>query len=154
MNSRVTAIGFIIIAAFVGLFVFAFFRLTPIYLEQMKVASILNDVKVNLDNQNATIIQIKSAIEKRLDVEMVYGRTRKDFKIVRTGNWLQVLLRTMKIARITLAMSTSSSYLTRSVEIYKVTMAEDWCSKTLGLPIFGYEFVGAGAHAPERIIMQ
>jgi len=52
----------------------------------MKVASILNDVKVNLDNQNASPIQIKSAIEKRLDVEMVTGLMAKDFKIVKTGS--------------------------------------------------------------------
>jgi hypothetical protein len=82
----VTAIGFIIIAAFLGLFAFAILRLTPIYLEQMKIASILNDVKVNLDNQNTSVPQIKSAIEKRLDVEMVTGLVAKDFKITKTSN--------------------------------------------------------------------
>lgn len=76
-----TAIGFVIFACFAGLFVFAGLRLTPIYLEQMKIASTLMDVKADLDGTKTTVSQIRTAINKRLDIEMVRGMDARDFKI-------------------------------------------------------------------------
>ena len=86
----ITAIGFVILACFLGLFVFAFLRLTPIYLEHMKVTSVLNDVKAELDGTRPTIAQIKSAINKRMDVEMVSGKDARDFKIAKTDTGYSV----------------------------------------------------------------
>ena len=39
-----TAVGVIVLAIFVGLFAFAAIRLTPVYLNYMKVAGVLNGV--------------------------------------------------------------------------------------------------------------
>jgi len=75
----VTAIGFIVIAAIIAIFGFAALKLVPIYLQQMKVASVLRDVKSNLDGQNPSITEIRSAIGKRFNIEML---NRKVF----TGN--------------------------------------------------------------------
>lgn len=75
----VTAIGFIIIAGIIAIFGFAALKLVPIYLQQMKVASVLRDVKSNLDGQNPSIAEIRSAIGKRFNIEML---NRKVF----TGN--------------------------------------------------------------------
>jgi hypothetical protein len=86
----ITAIGFVILACFVGLFVFAFLRLTPIYLEHMKVTSVLNDVKAELDGTRPTIAQIKSALNKRLDIEMVSGKDARDFKIAKSDTGYSV----------------------------------------------------------------
>jgi hypothetical protein len=86
----ITAIGFVILACFVGLFVFAFLRLTPIYLEHMKVTGVLNDVKAELDGTKPTIAQIKSAISKRMDIEMVSGKDARDFKIAKSDSGYRV----------------------------------------------------------------
>ena len=80
----ITVIGFIIVAAFVGVFGFGVLKVTPFYLEQMKVISIMDDTKRNLDNNAPTVTQIRNDINKRLDIEMVYGVTIKDFTIKKT----------------------------------------------------------------------
>jgi hypothetical protein len=82
----VTAIGFVFFACFMGLFVFAFLRLTPIYLEHMKVTGILNDVKTELDGTKPTMAQIKSALSKRIDIEMISGKDVRDFKVSKSGS--------------------------------------------------------------------
>ena len=76
-----TAIGFLIIAAMVVLIGFAALRLTPIYLEHMKIVSVLEDVKSELDGTNPSIQLIRSAIGKRLNVEMIKRLKRQDFVI-------------------------------------------------------------------------
>lgn len=77
----ITAIGFIIMAAIVGVIGFAGLKLTPIYLNQMKVASILEDVKLNLDGQNSSVREIRFALDKRLNIEMVSEPALQDFEI-------------------------------------------------------------------------
>lgn len=80
----VTVIGFIIVAAFVGVFGYGVLKITPFYLEQMRIISIMDDTKRNLDNNDATVQQIRVDIGKRLDIEMVYGIKLQDFKIKKT----------------------------------------------------------------------
>jgi hypothetical protein len=79
-----TAIGFVIIAVIVALIGFAGLKLTPVYLEHMKIVSTLNDVKVDLDGTNPSIQEIRSSINKRLVVEMVNQVKAGDFKIKKT----------------------------------------------------------------------
>ncbi len=76
-----TAISFIIVAVFVGIFAFAVLKVMPLYLEQMKVVSILEDVKRDMDGKGPSIALIRSAIGKRLNIEMVTGIKTKDFTI-------------------------------------------------------------------------
>jgi len=85
-----TAISFILVAAFVAVFAFAGLKLVPLYLEQMKVTSILEDVKRDLDGSGASIAQIRSAIGKRLDIEMVTGIKTRDFTIKKTDGGYRV----------------------------------------------------------------
>jgi len=82
----ITAISFVVAAAFVGACAFAGLKVMPFYLEQMKVTSILGDVKRDLDNNGPTIVQIRSALAKRLDVEMVTGIKTQDFAIKKSSN--------------------------------------------------------------------
>ncbi|MDJ0928305.1 MAG: DUF4845 domain-containing protein [Gammaproteobacteria bacterium] len=87
MRSRqqgLTAISFAIMAVVVAAIGFAALKLTPIYLEHMKIVSVLNDVKAELDNQNTSIRYIRSAIGKRLSIEMVTTMKPQDFKIRKT----------------------------------------------------------------------
>jgi len=81
-----TMIGMVIVVAFIGIFVFALLRVTPFYLEQMKVTSILDDVKRNLDGNGPSMVQIRNALEKRLDIEMVTGINVRDIAIKKSGN--------------------------------------------------------------------
>ena len=82
----ITAIGLIALLIVLGLLGFAGLKLFPIYLEQMKIAGILNDVKFELDGQNPSLQVIKSSINKRLNIEMVRDMRATDFKISKSEN--------------------------------------------------------------------
>jgi hypothetical protein len=82
----VTAIGFLLLAAFAGLFAWAFLQLLPIYLEQMKVTAVLQDIKGELDGQKATPIEIRASIGKRLNIESINVVHQREFKIVKSEN--------------------------------------------------------------------
>ncbi len=76
-----TAISFIILAAIVALIGFAGLKLTPIYLENMKIQKTLADVKAEFDGTNPSIRYIRSAIGKRLVIEMIDTLKPQDFTI-------------------------------------------------------------------------
>ena len=80
-----TAIGMLALAAILGLVGFAALRLTPIYLEHMKVLQILSDVKVELDGLETSLARLRASIGYRLNIESVYGLKVKDFKITKTS---------------------------------------------------------------------
>ncbi len=80
-----TAIGMLVLAAILGLVGFAALRLTPIYLEHMKVLQILSDVKVELDGQETSLARLRASIGNRLNIESVYGLKINDFKITKTS---------------------------------------------------------------------
>jgi hypothetical protein len=77
----ITAIGFIFLAVFIGLFVFAGLRLTPVYLNYMKVAGVLDGVLTEFDGQNPSRAAIRSSISRRFDVESVSEITARDVKV-------------------------------------------------------------------------
>jgi len=66
-----TTLGFIILALFIGLFAFAAIRLTPVYLNYMKVAGVVEGVFDEFDGQNPTSAMIKNSIIRRFSVESV-----------------------------------------------------------------------------------
>ncbi len=76
-----TAVGFIILVIFVGLFAFAAIRLTPVYLNYMKVAGVLNGVFEEFDSQNPTRAAIRNSITRRFGVESVSIITHRDIKV-------------------------------------------------------------------------
>jgi len=86
----ITMISLVIIVAFVGSYAFAILRVMPFYLEQMKVSSTLNDVETSLSGSGASLVQIRDAIDKRLDIEMVRGLRSKDFKIKKSSGGYSV----------------------------------------------------------------
>jgi hypothetical protein len=81
-----TVIGMVVLAAMVGVLGFAGLKLSPAYLENMKIRRILNDVKTNMDGQHPTSQEIRRAIDKRLDIEMVYGLKARDFLIEKSAD--------------------------------------------------------------------
>lgn len=78
-----TAIGMLIMLLILGMAGFAGIRLAPMYLENFKIVKLLEDVKGELDGQNASISAIRKAIDKRLNVEDIKALKVKDFKISR-----------------------------------------------------------------------
>jgi len=78
-----TALGVIILVSFVGLFAFGGIRLTPIYLNYMKVAGVVSGVQQEFDGANATRNAIRSSIARRFDIESVGIITAKDVKVTK-----------------------------------------------------------------------
>ena len=66
-----TTLGFIILASFIALFAFAAIRLTPTYLNYVKVAGIVEGVYKEFDGQNASRSAIRKSIGRRFSVESV-----------------------------------------------------------------------------------
>lgn len=81
----ITLISLVIIVAFVASYAFALLKVTPFYLEQIKINRVLNDVETNLSGSGASVVVIRDAIDKRLDIEMVRDLKAKDFKIKKAG---------------------------------------------------------------------
>ena len=66
-----TTVGLMILVAFVGMFAFAGLRLTPVYLNYMKVQGVINAIHDEFDGTNPTRAAIRSSIARRFDVESV-----------------------------------------------------------------------------------
>lgn len=92
-QSGMTFIGFALIAAMVALIGFAGIKLTPVYLENMKIKKVLNDVQVDLEGQDPTVQQIRAIIDKKLNIEMVYGLKGRDFTIEKIDSGYRVAAR-------------------------------------------------------------
>jgi hypothetical protein len=76
-----TAVGVLILALYVGLFAFAAIRLTPVYLNYMKVAGVLEGVHDEFDSQGPSRGAIQTSILRRFDVESVSVITHRDIKV-------------------------------------------------------------------------
>lgn len=76
-----TTLGMIILVAFLGLFAFAAIQLTPVYLNYMKVASVVEGVKDEFDGQSPTVTNIRRSIERRFGIESVAVITPRDIKV-------------------------------------------------------------------------
>lgn len=85
-----TTVGFLILAVFIGLFAFAFIRLTPVYLNYMKVVGVLDGVHKEFDSQNASRNAIRTSISRRFDVESVSEITANDIKVTTDSNGFRV----------------------------------------------------------------
>lgn len=85
-----TTLGILILVSFVGLFAFAFIRLTPVYLNYMKVAGVVNGVQEELDGKGAGRTEIKSAVARRFDVESVGMIEARDVKVTAVDGGFEV----------------------------------------------------------------
>jgi len=81
-QAGITTVGFVILAIFVGLFAFAGMRLSPVYLNYMKVAGVLDGVYKEFDSQNPSRAALQKSIRRRFDVESVSVITARDIKVV------------------------------------------------------------------------
>lgn len=86
----ITTLGLIILVAFVGMFVFAGIRLTPVYLNYSKVASVVEGVRKEFDGNGATRSEIRTSISRRFDIESVGVIKAKDIKVTTVDGGLEV----------------------------------------------------------------
>jgi len=89
-QAGMTTLGLIILVAFMGLFAFAALRLTPVYLNYMKVVGVIDGVVDEFDGQNANGSALRSSISRRFDVESVSEITYRDIKVVAVDGGLRV----------------------------------------------------------------
>jgi hypothetical protein len=89
-QAGMTTLGLIILVAFVGIFAFAGIRLTPVYLNYMKVVGVVDGVVAEFDGQNANGATLRRSISRRFDVESVSQITYRDIKITPVDGGLQV----------------------------------------------------------------
>lgn len=82
-----TMLGIIVVVVVVGAWIYAGIRLTPLYLEYMRVASTLEKVRDEFDsNPGTTEFMLRKAIERHFDIEMVEVVTSNDIEITREGS--------------------------------------------------------------------
>ena len=81
-----TLIGILVVVVVVGVWVYAAIRMTPKYLEFMRVASTLEKVRDEFDaNPGSTEFMLRKAIERHFDIEMVEVITANDIEIKKDG---------------------------------------------------------------------
>ncbi len=85
-----TTLGLIILAAFVGVFAFGAIRLTPVYLNYMKVVGVIDGVFEEFDGQRATRAAIRSSIVRRFDVESVSVISARDVSVTAVDTGFEV----------------------------------------------------------------
>lgn len=85
-----TTLGMLILVVFVGLFVFAGLRLTPVYLNYFKVNGVVEGVQKEFDGQNPTRTAIRGSISRRFDIESVSVITAKDVKVTAVDGGFEV----------------------------------------------------------------
>ena len=86
----VTVIGWLFLLIPIGIVVYAAIRLTPIYLNYMKVVRSMDQLVIDFrDDESATATSLRSSLERRLDIEAVDYPQLKDFVVRRDGRvWI------------------------------------------------------------------
>lgn len=88
-QAGVTVIGFLILAGLFGVVGYAGLKLVPIYLQNMRLSTVLDDVRDELDGSGATPGQIRTAVGRRFDVEGI-NLPRDNVKIDQASNGYQL----------------------------------------------------------------
>ena len=79
-------LGILVLVVVVGAWVYAGIRMAPKYLEFMRVASTLEQVRDEYDsNPGTTEFMLRKAVERHFDIEMVDVITSNDIDISKEG---------------------------------------------------------------------
>jgi len=94
MNRRrqagMTTIGIVVMLAFAGIFAFGFLRLTPVYLNYMKIVGVVDGVRKEFDGHGPTSSGVRRSIRRRFDVESVGVIAARDVKVTSVDGGLEV----------------------------------------------------------------
>ena len=81
-----TLLGILVLVVVVGSWVYAGIRVTPKYLEYMRIAATLEKVRDEFDaNPGSTEFMLRKAIERHFDIEMVEVISANDIEISKDG---------------------------------------------------------------------
>jgi uncharacterized protein DUF4845 len=86
----ITAIGWLVLLIPFAIVIYAGIRLTPVYLNYMKVARALNELTDEYRAGGATPDAIRNSIEKHFEIDSVDYPTIKDISISRDGRGFEV----------------------------------------------------------------
>ena len=89
-QAGITTVGLIILAAFVGLIAFAGIRLTPVYLNYMKIVGIVDGVREEFDGTGASRSDIRQSLRRRFDIESVSQITAREVKVASVDGGFEV----------------------------------------------------------------
>ena len=89
-QAGMTTLGIIVLVVFIGIFAFAFLRLTPIYLNYLKVVGVVDGVYEEFNGQGPTSGAVKTSIRRRFDVESVSIITARDVVVTAVDGGLSV----------------------------------------------------------------
>jgi len=88
-QAGVTALGFLILALLVGVVGLAVMKVAPIYINNMRLTTILNDVERELSGQAATPQSIRNELARRFSVEDI-ALANDQMKITQSKNGYSV----------------------------------------------------------------
>jgi len=78
-----TFLGLLLVLALAGLIVYAGIRLVPVYINSMKVGSVMQQVAGEFKGGGADEISIRRALERRWGIEDIENPSFKDIEITR-----------------------------------------------------------------------
>jgi hypothetical protein len=84
-----TLLGMLFLVSFIGLFVFAAVRLTPIYMEYMNVVKSLESLKSEA-GAGASVGAIQRSLEKHFEIDDIHSLSPKDVEVTREDGGLAV----------------------------------------------------------------
>ena len=71
-QAGITALGFLILATLVGIVGLAVLKITPMYIKNMRMSTILSDVERDLSGQGPTPQAIRNELSKRFTIEDIH----------------------------------------------------------------------------------
>jgi hypothetical protein len=68
-QAGITALGFLLLASLFGVLGLGVLKITPMYLQKLKLDKVLSDVQSEFDGTNATAGAIRNAVNRRFEIE-------------------------------------------------------------------------------------
>jgi len=84
-QAGVTALGMLILVCVFGLIGLSALKITPLYLQNMRISTVMDDLKADMDGKGATAANLRLYLNQRLYVEGV-DVGAEDVKITPAGN--------------------------------------------------------------------
>lgn len=85
-QAGITLIGFVLLAAVFGIVIFAGMKIFPLYLERMRVNTVLSDLQDELGTGGNNPLDIKLALDSRFYVENLQPLQRNEYTIERKAD--------------------------------------------------------------------
>ncbi|HEB78423.1 MAG TPA: DUF4845 domain-containing protein [Methylothermaceae bacterium] len=82
-QSGMTLIGMVLVAFLIGFFTLLILKIGPIYLEHYKVITSLKSLEQMPELARKSRREVRSLLEKRLDINMVENVTRDDIQVLK-----------------------------------------------------------------------